>query len=189
MRGWNERCPGVGKRGAAHPRRGSIGPTGGSFCAGGCAAGRPRLVNPQDTAARPASRGACPGRCAKPGWEIRGGLRDVAQGMSLVPAVTELLLAEFMYLQYDDVQRPIHLYINSTGVAVRNAAPIRLARIWGRLLHYPYSSCSLPSLHLIGQCLQAEGLTCCTRGGPVERGGQAGLRGGGFRDLRHHAVR
>ncbi len=133
MRGWNERCPGVGKRGAAHPRRGSIGPTGGSFCAGGCAAGRPRLVNPQDTAARHASRGACPGRCAKPGWKIRGCLRDAAQGMSLVPAVTELLLAEFMYLQYDDVQRPIHLYINSTGVAVRSAAPMRLARMWGRL--------------------------------------------------------
>ena len=40
------------------------------------------------------------------------------QGMSLVPAVTELLLAEFMYLQYDSPTRPIFLYINSTGVQV-----------------------------------------------------------------------
>lgn len=39
--------------------------------------------------------------------------------MSLVPAVTELLLAELLYLQYDNPTRPINLYINSTGVAVR----------------------------------------------------------------------
>ena len=49
-------------------------------------------------------------------------LRDFSacalQGMSLVPAVTELLLAEFMYLQYDSPTRPIFLYINSTGVQV-----------------------------------------------------------------------
>jgi ATP-dependent protease ClpP protease subunit len=45
------------------------------------------------------------------------------QGMSLVPAVTELLLAEFMYLQYDSPTRPIFLYINSTGVQVR-AVPL-----------------------------------------------------------------
>ena len=40
------------------------------------------------------------------------------QGMSLFPAVTELLLAEFMYLQYDDPTKPIYMYINSTGVLV-----------------------------------------------------------------------
>ena len=38
--------------------------------------------------------------------------------MSLVPSVTELLLAEFMYLQFDDPRKPIYLYINSTGVQV-----------------------------------------------------------------------
>lgn len=38
--------------------------------------------------------------------------------MSLVPSVTELLLAEFMYLQYDDSRKPVYLYINSTGVQV-----------------------------------------------------------------------
>ena len=40
------------------------------------------------------------------------------QGMSLVPAVTELVLAEMLYLQYDNPTRPIFMYINSTGVNV-----------------------------------------------------------------------
>lgn len=41
--------------------------------------------------------------------------RIVYLGMSLVPSVTELMLAEFLYLQYDDPEKPIYLYINSTG--------------------------------------------------------------------------
>ena len=41
------------------------------------------------------------------------------QGMSLVPAVTELMLAELLYLQYDNPTRPIFMYINSAGVQVR----------------------------------------------------------------------
>ncbi|KAI4327187.1 hypothetical protein L6164_019679 [Bauhinia variegata] len=41
--------------------------------------------------------------------------RIVYLGMSLVPAVTELMLAEFLYLQYEDDKKPIYLYINSTG--------------------------------------------------------------------------
>ena len=35
--------------------------------------------------------------------------------MSLVPSVTELILAEFLYLQYEDEEKPIYLYVNSTG--------------------------------------------------------------------------
>lgn len=35
--------------------------------------------------------------------------------MSLVPSVTELILAEFLYLQYEDEDKPIYFYINSTG--------------------------------------------------------------------------
>ena len=35
--------------------------------------------------------------------------------MQLVPAVTELIVAELLYLQYKDRQKPIFLYINSTG--------------------------------------------------------------------------
>ena len=46
------------------------------------------------------------------------------QGMSLVPAVTELLLAELLYLQYDNPTRPIFMYINSAGVQVSMAEPI-----------------------------------------------------------------
>ncbi|OMP07596.1 ClpP [Corchorus olitorius] len=41
--------------------------------------------------------------------------RIVYLGMSLVPAVTELMLAEFLYLQYEDAEKPIYMYINSTG--------------------------------------------------------------------------
>ncbi|WOK92929.1 hypothetical protein Cni_G01621 [Canna indica] len=41
--------------------------------------------------------------------------RIVYLGMSLVPSVTELLVAEFLYLQYEDSEKPIYLYINSTG--------------------------------------------------------------------------
>lgn len=41
--------------------------------------------------------------------------RIVYLGMSLVPAVTELIMAELLYLQYDDPEKPIYMYINSTG--------------------------------------------------------------------------
>ncbi|EAY73465.1 hypothetical protein OsI_01344 [Oryza sativa Indica Group] len=41
--------------------------------------------------------------------------RIVYLGMCLLPSVTELMLAEFLYLQYDDAEKPIYLYINSTG--------------------------------------------------------------------------
>eukprot|EP01024_Parvocaulis_polyphysoides_P066514 TRINITY_DN7821_c1_g1_i6.p1 TRINITY_DN7821_c1_g1~~TRINITY_DN7821_c1_g1_i6.p1 ORF type:complete len:224 (-),score=27.34 TRINITY_DN7821_c1_g1_i6:62-733(-) len=42
--------------------------------------------------------------------------RIVYLGMSLVPSVTELLLAELLYLQYDNPTKPIYMYINSAGV-------------------------------------------------------------------------
>ncbi|KAK9786581.1 hypothetical protein WJX73_008253 [Symbiochloris irregularis] len=42
--------------------------------------------------------------------------RIVYLGMSLVPSVTELLLAEFLYLQYENSTAPIYMYINSAGV-------------------------------------------------------------------------
>lgn len=41
--------------------------------------------------------------------------RIVYLGMCLVPSVTELMLAEFLYLQYEDAEKPIYMYINSTG--------------------------------------------------------------------------
>ncbi|QDZ23557.1 proteolytic subunit of ATP-dependent Clp protease [Chloropicon primus] len=41
--------------------------------------------------------------------------RIVYLGMTLVPSVTELLVAQFLYLQFEDPQKPIYFYINSTG--------------------------------------------------------------------------
>ncbi|GJP42230.1 hypothetical protein CLOM_g1821 [Closterium sp. NIES-68] len=41
--------------------------------------------------------------------------RIVFLGMSLVPSVTELIMAELLYLQYDSPEKPIYMYINSTG--------------------------------------------------------------------------
>eukprot|EP00850_Spirogloea_muscicola_P023874 SM000398S15216 [mRNA] locus=s398:14550:16185:- [translate_table: standard] len=32
-----------------------------------------------------------------------------------VPSVTELIMAQLLYLQYDDATKPIYMYINSTG--------------------------------------------------------------------------
>ncbi|WMV12027.1 hypothetical protein MTR67_005412 [Solanum verrucosum] len=45
---------------------------------------------------------------------VSSGDRD-AHGYLLVSAVTELVIAELMYLQYMDPKAPIYLYINSTG--------------------------------------------------------------------------
>ncbi|KAL5566378.1 hypothetical protein UlMin_029542 [Ulmus minor] len=41
--------------------------------------------------------------------------RIIYIGMPLVPAVTELVVAELMYLQWMDPKEPIFMYINSTG--------------------------------------------------------------------------
>eukprot|EP01026_Neomeris_dumetosa_P035907 TRINITY_DN2888_c0_g1_i2.p1 TRINITY_DN2888_c0_g1~~TRINITY_DN2888_c0_g1_i2.p1 ORF type:complete len:305 (+),score=44.77 TRINITY_DN2888_c0_g1_i2:33-917(+) len=41
--------------------------------------------------------------------------RIVYLGMPLVPAVTELIIAEILYLQYKDRKKPMYLYVNSTG--------------------------------------------------------------------------
>ncbi|XP_051145385.1 ATP-dependent Clp protease proteolytic subunit-related protein 1, chloroplastic [Andrographis paniculata] len=41
--------------------------------------------------------------------------RIVYLGMPIVPAVTELLVAQFMWLDYDNPAKPIYLYINSSG--------------------------------------------------------------------------
>lgn len=41
--------------------------------------------------------------------------RIVYIGMPLVSAVTELIIAELLYLQYKDRTKPMNMYINSTG--------------------------------------------------------------------------
>ncbi|MDX2096689.1 MAG: ATP-dependent Clp protease proteolytic subunit [Leptolyngbyaceae cyanobacterium bins.59] len=50
--------------------------------------------------------------------------RIVYLGMPLVPAVTELIIAELLYLQYEDAEKPIKIYINSTGTSSYNGEPI-----------------------------------------------------------------
>ena len=41
--------------------------------------------------------------------------RIVYVGMPLVPSVTELVIAELLYLQYNEPSKPVYMYINSTG--------------------------------------------------------------------------
>ena len=50
--------------------------------------------------------------------------RIVYLGMPLVPAVPELIIAELLYLQYEDPDKPIKIYINSTGTSSYNGEPI-----------------------------------------------------------------
>jgi len=41
-----------------------------------------------------------------------------------VPAVTELIIAELLYLQYEDPENRLKIYINSTGTSSYNGEPI-----------------------------------------------------------------
>jgi ATP-dependent Clp protease protease subunit len=50
--------------------------------------------------------------------------RIVYLGMPLVPQVTELIIAELLYLQYEDPEKPIKIYINSTGTSSYSGEPI-----------------------------------------------------------------
>ncbi len=53
--------------------------------------------------------------------------------LQLVPAVTELIIAELLYLQYKDRTKPIFLYINSTGTSRADGETVRRAQ--GTTLH------------------------------------------------------
>jgi ATP-dependent Clp protease protease subunit len=50
--------------------------------------------------------------------------RIVYLGMPLVPAVTELIIAELLFLQYQDPDKPIKIYINSTGTSRYDGEPV-----------------------------------------------------------------
>lgn len=50
--------------------------------------------------------------------------RIVYLGMPLVPAVTELIIAELLFLQYEDPEKPIKIYINSTGTSGYSGEPV-----------------------------------------------------------------
>ena len=50
--------------------------------------------------------------------------RIVYLGMPLFPSVTELIVAQLLYLQSDDPEKPIKIYINSTGTSGYSGEPI-----------------------------------------------------------------
>lgn len=45
--------------------------------------------------------------------------------VQLVPAVTELIIAELLYLQYKDRTKPVYFYINSTGTTRADGETVR----------------------------------------------------------------
>lgn len=50
--------------------------------------------------------------------------RIVYLGLPLVPVVTELIVAQLLYLQYEDPEKPIKIYINSTGTSSYSGEPV-----------------------------------------------------------------
>ncbi|EJK55685.1 hypothetical protein THAOC_24554 [Thalassiosira oceanica] len=50
--------------------------------------------------------------------------RIVYIGMPLVPAVTELVIAELLYLNYEDQNKPVTMYINSSGTTTATGQPV-----------------------------------------------------------------
>jgi len=50
--------------------------------------------------------------------------RIVYIGMPLVPAVTELVIAELLYLNYEDSEKPITMYINSSGTTTADGQSV-----------------------------------------------------------------
>ena len=50
--------------------------------------------------------------------------RIVYLGMPIVPQVTELIIAELLFLQYDSTEKPILMYINSPGVETSEGQPV-----------------------------------------------------------------
>lgn len=50
--------------------------------------------------------------------------RIVYLGMPLVPAVTELLVAELLYMGFDNPEKPVYLYINSSGSQTQNGEAV-----------------------------------------------------------------
>jgi len=50
--------------------------------------------------------------------------RVVYIGMPLVPSVTELVIAELLYLNYEDSERPITMYINSSGTTTADGQSV-----------------------------------------------------------------
>ncbi len=50
--------------------------------------------------------------------------RIIYLGMPIVYQVTELIVAQLLYLQYEDPEKPIYFYINSTGTCRFDGEPV-----------------------------------------------------------------
>jgi len=50
--------------------------------------------------------------------------RIVYLGMPMVPAVTELIVAELLYLNYESSTKPVTLYINSPGTVTADGRSV-----------------------------------------------------------------
>ena len=50
--------------------------------------------------------------------------RIVYLGMPIVAQVSELIIAELLYLQYDSQEKPITMYINSPGTTMTDGTPV-----------------------------------------------------------------
>jgi ATP-dependent Clp protease protease subunit len=50
--------------------------------------------------------------------------RIVYLGTPLVPEVTKLIIAQLLFLQYEDPEKPIKIYINSTGTSRYDGEPV-----------------------------------------------------------------
>lgn len=69
----------------------------------------------------------------------------------LVPAVTELVISELMYLQWSDPKEPIYLYINSTGTTRADGETVmgfQLVIVWNTRCTVQTWTCSLCSSYI-----------------------------------------
>ena len=62
-------------------------------------------------------------------WVVYPACYHIFVALQLVPAVTELIIAELLYLQYKDRTKPIYLYINSTGTSRADGETVSSALI------------------------------------------------------------
>ena len=68
-------------------------------------------------------------RCCPVFWVVYPACYHIFVASQLVPAVTELIIAELLYLQYKDRTKPIYLYINSTGTSRADGETVSSALI------------------------------------------------------------
>ncbi|ONL97980.1 ATP-dependent Clp protease proteolytic subunit [Zea mays] len=58
------------------------------------------------------------------GPDVHGNNMAYLPQQQLVPAVTELIVAQLMYLEWMNSKEPVYIYINSTGTARDDGEPV-----------------------------------------------------------------